>query len=362
MEHEIDLLMNSITRVFEKHTGKEYDSKLLTAKKTSKQYSNTTIPVYTLLFNNVTLKNKNHIAVEYRCITCQTPTTVALGNFKRKLNKDLKKCIHCQFGEQENHLSNQACISTIEKIKNAQLEFENEDDDFKHMYFRKHLTKDDFERIKKTIVSIQNGIISQQDFTKLEYYPITRVYNQTKYLPCMYDAEKDTFVKLNFITYKCELCESKFINKDLFIQKNKFKILCEDCNFCNDTITVKTTKNAFDESLTYKSKCELKFINYCNKNRIRVINGPKITYNWNNQEKTFKINFYIPDLGHLVELNDNHEFKKNIKCEKWKVKEEAAKNYCQHNNFTFKLIHTKNYTKECSYISKELSKKLSQLN
>lgn len=381
-EYEINLLLDSITKVFEKHTGKEFDSTLLSVKKFAHQYSNTKVPVYRLFFDNKIINNKNSFAVDYKCIFCQHPNTVALNNIKRKINKGMKRCVHCAETEEKISAHKQFWVdlrdgkvktkaqepkqklSILENLKNAEIEFSNEDDDFQHMYFRKHLTKEEFERIRKNIVSIRNGVITKDKFETLVYYPCVKVYNQTKYTPYMYDEKNDTLVKINYITYNCDICQSHFIGRDLFTQKNKSKILCHNCNFCNNIFKIRNAKNAFGESLTYQSQYELKFIRYCNENKIRLLNGPKIKYNWNNLERTYNVDFYIPKLNILIELKDNHHFRmetqnfcrENLKNGKWNAKEEAVKKYCEQNNLKFKLVYPKNYIKECSFISKEISK------
>lgn len=380
-QYEIDKLMNSITRVFEKHTGKEYNTMSLSVKKTVHQYSNTKTPIYRLYFEDQIIINKNSFAVEYKCVYCQSSSIVSLNNIKRKINKGMKRCIHCietdekiqrqkHFGEdlRQGKIKTKAQtpkqnLTISEKLKESEIEFENEDDDFKDLYFRKHLTISDFERIRTHIISIQNGVITEDYFKKLVYYPVTRIYNQTKYSPYMYDETKDILIKINYITYKCDSCQSSFTNRDLFVQKNKLKILCQDCHFCNRSFSIRHIKNAFGESLHYQSKYELKFVKYCNDNRIRVVNGPKIQYIWNNVSRNYIVDFFIPELNLLVELKDMHHWHmENIKNGKWKLKEQAAKEYCEKNNMTFRLIYSKNYTKECLAISRLISSKALQID
>ena len=72
------------------------------------------------------------------------------------------------------------------------------------MYFSKHLTNEDFDRIKNKIISFQND-----KFTNLQnfiYISNARIGNGTKYNPRLYDINHKVFlIKLNLLLYHLKI-------------------------------------------------------------------------------------------------------------------------------------------------------------
>ena len=193
------------------------------------------------------------------------------------------------------------------------------DSDYIENYFLKHLTVEEFDILRPKIISFQRDKF--QDLTKFIYYPCIRVYNQTMYNPKLYDTERDVIETINYVKYKCEKCSNVFVNRDLYIQKNKIKIYCQDCTLCNRSFKIRSVQNIYGEKMTYQSKLELKFIHWCAKHNIRILNGPKINYDWENKQLRYIVDFYIPDLNWLVELKDNHVWhKQQVANGKWASK------------------------------------------
>ena len=129
---------------------------------------------------------------------------------------------------------------------------------------------------------------------------------------------------------------------------------------CNNIFKIRTYKNLANETICYQSKFELKFIRYCNENKITVINGPKIEYNRSNSKKihTYKIDFAIPKLKLLIEIKDNHIWhKEQVQSGKWEEKVNGVEKFLQNNSVygnvvyeKYIIIYPKNYVEECKNI------------
>lgn len=360
---QINKLINNIVFIQNKKTKKNIEYKNITAEKIIAKYSNTKKPIYKLKINDKIISRNNPYLVKYKCITCQHENLVNLNNIVKKINKNIIECRICKelnVEKKTNHSQKMLCnqfakgISYDDFVKLSEEEFKEEDDDFQHTYFRKHLTLNEFERIRNKIISIQNDKIT--DISQYKYIPTLQSNNQTKYNPHLYDTKNEDFIKINYIKFQCDLCDNTFINRDLYIQKNRLKILCKDCNFVNNTFKIRQTKNCKGEKITYQSKLELKFIIYCNKNNIIVNDGPKINYIHNSKQKRYIIDFYLPQLNVLIEIKDNHCWHiNNKKNGKWDAKVNAVNKLIEKNNYNeFILIYSKELVKKCNLILKKI--------
>ncbi len=312
---------------------------------------------------------------EYKCINCNRHNIVTLNNISKKLNKGTVKCATCKeydidkrekqsdFMKQNalyvrngETLTNKDLVnditklSIVEKLNQDQNEFDNEDDDFKESYFRKHLTYSEFERIRNKIVSFQHEKF--QNLDNFIYYPCVKIPNQTRYNPYLYDKNRDVLEKIIYIHFTCECCGEEFFNRDLYIQKNKHKILCSECNFTNNVFKIRTHINMNNEKILYQSKFEKKFIEFCNTNNILVKNGPTMQYNFNGLRK-YKVDFELPQLHILIECKDNHIWhKQNLKNGKWQAKEAAVKQFIDNSSEynEFMMIFPKSFIENTNYI------------
>lgn len=359
---KINELLSNIVFIQDKKTKKNIDYNNITAENLLAKYSNTKKPIYKLKVDNKLISKNNSFIVKYKCINCTSYHTVAFNNISKKINKNIIKCRICKELDNEKrkkqsqmmlnkHLSNDVPIEILkinntEFIKISNSEFNEEETEFQHNYFRRHLNLDEFDRIKNKIISIQNNKFT--DISQFQYISTLKIHNQTKYTPYLYNISNDTFEKIKYIQFKCDVCDNTFINRDLYIQKNKFKILCQDCNFTNNIFKIRNTKNCNNEKITYQSKLELKFIAYCNKNKIQVKNGPKINYIHDSKQKKYIVDFYLPQLNSLIEIKDNHCWhKENKKNGKWDAKINAVE----------KLLYEKKYSEYILIYSNELEKK-----
>lgn len=359
-------LINNIISIQDKKTNIDIDYKEITAEKLIAKYSNVKTPTYKLKIDGKLISKNNPYKIKYKCITCKNDNSVSLNNIIRKINKNMVCCIKCinsdidKIESWRNTLMGISNSNGIEEIsyddfvKLSDVEFKEEDDDFQHQFYRKHLTLEEFERIRNKIVSIQADKIT--NISSYKYVPTLKIYNQTKYNPHLYDSINEEFIKINYIKFNCDICDNTFMNRDLYIQKNRLKILCKDCNFVNNTFKIRQFKNCNGTNITYQSKLELKFITYCNKNNIIVENGPKINYKHNNKQKRYIVDFYLPELNVLIEIKDNHHWhKENKQNGKWDAKINAVNVLVNNNKYNeFMLIYSNELIKKCDIIKKKI--------
>lgn len=365
---------------------------LFSINKIQHKYSNTKVPLYRFFFNknstdnftefeeNIITRN-NHYNITYKCIKCDSIHKVALNNILRKINNNITNCKICKEYEElkrNNHsiklktyyyniknntnqdikLENKIKIKLIDKLDNDKTKFDNIDDEFKDNYFRRNMDNQEFEYIRKKIISFQNKkFIMTDDFV---YYPCVSISNQTRFSPYLYSKINNNIEKIVNIELKCENCSSIFISKNLHSHKNKIKALCKDCNLTNNIFKIRSFKNLANETICYQSKFELKFIRYCNENKILVINGPKISYNRENSNKShsYRVDFAIPKLKLLIEIKDNHIWHRDqVASGKWEEKVKGVDNFLQNKHMyndviyeKYIIIFPKNYVNECKNI------------
>ena len=291
----------------------------------------------------VSIKKHNNLMCEYECMNCKRLNIVTLNNVSRKFKKNIFNCATCK--EYEGLAikdTKQIKVNLLSRLQTNQLEFENEDDDFKKMYFRKHLTIEEFERIRERITSFQHDKFDT--LSNFVYFPCVKIPNQTQYNPYLYDKTRDVLEKIIYIHFKCECCECVFFNRDLYIQKNKLKLLCNECNFTNNVFNIRSSVNFNNEKLVYKSKVEKKLIDFCNNNGIIITNGP---YSLNGLKK-YKVDFHLPSLNVLIMMCKND---KQQLCNGKLNNNELLKHYNE-----IIMISSKSFVEKTNYILKLTNK------
>lgn len=214
------------------------------------------------------LSKRSSIKVEYNCPNCNNTCITRLTTLSDKLKRGYKGCKYCFHHQEIQEVQPKA----IEMISNE--------------YFKKQLTLEEFERIKKHITSFQNKF-TLDDFT---YIPIMRKGND--YNCFLYDNTRRVYEEVVNLECKCEQCSGIFKVKYLHHLKNQHKIICNLCK------RIKTFKFGINHGVFYKNKFEKKFIDMC------IVNGIKIE----NKDG----NLYIPDLDKKVVVQ--HKKFKSMEC------------------------------------------------
>lgn len=283
--------------------------------------------------------------ITYECNFCKNKNIIGVTQLLRKLNKLSIRCHNCSVVLNNSSSKKSLKLSNKEKIEESLKQFNELDDDFKDNYFSYHLTNEEFDRMKKNIISFQNGKIMMND--NITFIPIIKCNNQMCFTSMMYDIKNDILFKANQPILKCQSCNIEWRAKSLEKHKNKYIIKCKDCSFVSNTFKIRNHTNINKESINYQSKLELKFINFCNNNAILIRNGPKINYTFNNKSRRYIVDFeiLINNKKYMVEIKDNHIWhKEQINNGMWECKKNAAIELVNNNIYHgFYIIYPKNW-------------------
>jgi hypothetical protein len=312
------------------------------------KYSSKKNSIYHITLNDRHLSKRDALNIKYKCITCDAVHIVGTTQFLRKINKCSYRCGLCVNKDDVKKLNHSYYLSSLDNkdtrnvqrvpllplsLKEQKEEsdrlFEEYDDDFKDTYYSYHLTNEDYKRISKNIIGLQNGKYKIED---LEYWAVFKTNNQMLFSSVFYDYANNLVIKANQPILRCDNCNNDWRAKTLEKYKNSHKILCSSCTLCNKTYKIRTTKNCINDIILYQSKLELNFINWCNNNSIIVKNGPVISYVFQGIERKYKVDFMIKDL--LIEIKDNHIWYRNdIKTGKNEAKINAVKEAIQNGDY-----------------------------
>lgn len=375
-ELDIETYALSILSIRDKLTNEVFTSDKYKIDMISSKYSNTKLPIPKLILNNKPISRNNNLLVTFKCQSCNIGREITLNLFIRRIQHQSKTCSLCCNKEETkcskhsefiknnfDKIRSDDYISTREiklkslpideKINISNTEWNNEDDEFKKLYFLQNLNEDEFDKIKNKILGINNKKIT--DLTEWTYFPYFRIYNQTKYTPMLINLSKTLIEKPSYITFKCELCDNEFTHRDLYIVKNKIKIYCKDCSLTNRTFRIRKFKLKNGNSIVWQSLPEKRFIEWCETNNISIQNGPKIKYNFEEKEHIYKVDFELPDKKIYVEIKDNHcWYKEQVKNGKQPAKELALKEYSEKNLYTYLIIFPKTLSTAKKHILKTL--------
>lgn len=191
------------------------------------------------------LSKRSANRVRYVCPNCEKECIIRMATLSSKLKRGYKGCKYCYHYSEEQNINS----DVIEMLSQE--------------YFKKELTFEEFERVKKCIVSFQNKF-TLENFT---YIPMFQRGNEFKSM--LYDNIRKVYEDIVSINCKCEQCNNVFKIQFLHELKNKYKILCNECK------RIKTFKFGVTSGIVYKNKFEKKFIEMCIQNGIKIenING-----------------------------------------------------------------------------------------
>ena len=316
----------------------------------SNKYSSKKNSIYHITLNDKHLSKKDAFNIKYKCVSCDAIHIVGTTQFLRKINKCSYRCGLCVNKDEIKRLNHSCYLSTLDNKDTRSIKqqtpsskpslslreqkaesdriFEEYDDDFKDNYYTYHLTNEDYERISKNIISLQNGKYKIED---LEYWSVFKTNNQMLFSSVFYDNANNLVIKANQPILRCDNCGNDWRAKTLEKYKNCHKIVCPVCLLCNRTYKIRTTKNCVKDIILYQSKLELNFINWCNNNSIIVKNGPVLPYVFLDVARKYKVDFVIKcgasgDADILIEMKDNHIWYRNdIKSGKHEAKLSAVR-------------------------------------
>jgi hypothetical protein len=223
-----DQILNSITQFKNKNTNEIIPIIKKEIKFESSKYSSTKENIWHVFINDIKLKKTSEYIISYKCLTCDQINTIATTQFLRKIRQCKKGCYLCSNIGNYNEIKknnipfNENKISYNETYKNSLIEFETFPDQYKNSYLLSHLTTEDYNRIKKNIISFCNGKCC--DLNEYEFWSIYKVNNQMKFSSVIYDKKNDIIFKANQPIIKCDNCGNNWRCKSLEKFKNDYKI------------------------------------------------------------------------------------------------------------------------------------------
>lgn len=97
-------------------------------------------------------------------------------------------------------------------------------------------------------------------------------------------------------------------------------------------------------NVTYRGSYELDFIKYCEENSIIVENGPTIKFKFNNKNKVYFSDFYVPKYNLIVEIKSSYYYNRYLDLNLVKMDESMKQGY------KFIFLIDKDYTKINEFI------------
>jgi len=91
-------------------------------------------------------------------------------------------------------------------------------------------------------------------------------------------------------------------------------------------------------SLYYRGTYELHFLDFCFENKINILKGPSIIFQYKGKKKVYHSDYFIPEHNLICEIKSNYYYNKYLELNMVKREETLKMGY----NFTF--IIDKNYT------------------
>ncbi len=331
----------------------------------SSKYSSTKENIWHVFINDIKLKKTSEYLIGYKCLNCDQESIVSSTQFLRRIRECKKGCYLCSnignYNELKKNLEpSELPINNrplkkekkeyVDMYKESLIEFNSFPDQYKNSYLLSHLNNDDYNRIRKNIISFCNGKLC--DINNYEFWSIYKVNNQMNFSSVVYDKINKVIFKANQPIMKCDNCNNNWRCKSIEKFKNSLKILCADCKLCNQTFKIRSIKNINNETIIYQSKLELKFIDWCKSNNIVVKNGPNVDYEFNGKSHKYRVDFQVSDI--LVEIKDYHIWHNNqVKSGLWDIKLNAVNNYIINNKLNkYLFITPKNWNEQIKQLIK----------
>lgn len=343
----LDILIKNIHSV--NHDGIEYKPNKIDIKRISNKYSSSGLSTFKLVIDDELILSRND-KVSYLCPTCHKKVTILVQKF---LNKDTLYCRSCKEQDEIKRLNQSKYLTQsyekFRKIKSKERRkfkldqdefinfskelFDSESDRFKSNYLSRVISKDDFNKVKQFISKIDGIDISN---ASVEYYPIVKNNNQMKYSPkVLIDGVLHT---LSDCEFKCQICGKEFRGRNILDKCNK-GVLCKECSFSNEKFKFKSHLNINGDKVVYQSEPELRLIKHYNNIKIVIENGPRVNYFFDGKERIYRVDFMVRSNKMIIEVKDNHKWHKDeVKSGKWQAKENAARDWCSKNGYTYHLL------------------------
>jgi len=359
----------NIQHIRDKKTQLFIDKHRCSIQKVTAPSSNTKTPLFKLVVDDLAVSRNNTYTICYECQTCDSRREITLNLYMRKVNKGTTRCDVCKNKREEKcvaqstfmkeHMSTIIAgtyvkLSPRTKVKSMTFEQHIEKShhdweacdqhEFKENYFLRHLTIEEFERIRNKIISVNHDKLV--DISEWVYFPTYRVYNQSQFTPMLIHTGHTCSEKPLYVKFKCENCDSEFIHRDLESVKNKHRILCQTCTLTNRVFRRRQITLRNGSTIMWQSIPERRFIEWCEEHNILVKNGPTIEYVFHDVTHKYMVDFELPNQQCLIEIKDNHCWHiGQVQSGKFGEKERAAQEWCARHHYTYHVVFPKTLQK-----------------
>lgn len=274
--------------------------------------------------------------VVYKC-RCGRENKIYLTKY---LGKNKIVCQHClQDRLFDDHLETKPydIIKGVRKRKEKDkpLKFEEMPKEFIDNFNKKNISPNEFYNYLPHLYKINNETI--QDKLSNIIYKLFPTNNQHKFSYKISFDNGKTFNAIKSMKIKCSICgNEQQIHIDNIKNKDLNNLKCSKCLLTNHKYKIQL----YDETgLTYQSNTEKYFLDKCKENNIKVQNGIKIPYYFNNSNHIYYSDFYLPQQKIIVEIKENNIwYKKDLESGKIEAKNNAAIEFGKKYNIKYKLL------------------------
>lgn len=347
-----DIFEQAIVKVTNYSTGEIYSAKehkftIIEEQNVSNKYSAT--PAIHLYVDGERLKFAKNFKITFLC-RCGRLNEIHFVKYVEKIRSGIFRCKHCLQD------SNYDCIVAnpygmdgkknhkdeyVKKSTSKVYVFNNESDEFKAYYAGRPgvLTEDEFKHYLTYAIKLYNIELTDDIRDKIRFI---YAYPSTNGLRYVQRAEYNGEIHPIDLYFKCDICGHLYKPHIDNLKKGLTNVNSPMCRFCRLTNRSYPILKYKDTGITYQSKLELKFLDLCMKSGIKVENGPEVPYYWNDANRKYLIDFFLPETISLVEIKANHIYhQKQVKNGKWGAKEEAGRKYAKRINGSFNLLFDK---------------------
>jgi hypothetical protein len=265
------------------------------------------------------LPETSAVKVLIKCDICGIEKELSYGdynsNYKRNNRYVCKKCKSTTYKLTCNKLYGVDNVSQIESVKQQKIETCNKNFGVNHPMQSKIVMN----KSKQTLQDVY-------DVINISQVPEIKERKRQKSLD-VYGVDvvsKSKIVRRKMSISYIKTCQRKYgVNSTMLIpgiRKGWYKI--------------KIYKNS---DLTYQTKYELHFIEFCNINNIEIKNGIPIPYKINDENHTYYPDFYIPKYNLIIEIKSDYTY------EKYKIRNLIKMEYTLKNNYNYLFVINKNY-------------------
>ena len=266
----------------------------------------------------ITGSKRNTYKVKFKC-NCNNYSIVALKYF---LSKNIIQCNKC---DQNKRVKQKTIVS--------KKSFDSYSSEFQDSYWERHLHSEEFFNFINKIKSINHKEFNKETII---YYEHLSSNNQSKFQSFISFDNGLTKESLKSVEFICDVCGNEVSAHPFNLRRqNSENMLCRHCKFNNLKFPIKK----YNDSLTYQSLPELKFIELCFENNIQILNGFEIPYHFNGKDRTYISDFYLPEFKYIIEIKGENQFYKNdLESGRIKSKEEGAYKFGKQHGIEYKLI------------------------